>query len=320
MNDLNEILTNFQTNISSSDLQIAYRSISKAYRAHQPFSLNTTHLALAYILIRMPATVAALEAVMKHLKPYKGDLKTLLDLGCGPGSTLWAAKDSFSSLEKATLVDTAGTVMDLGQQIAQLSKKDCEANWVKKDIFSFLTTQSHEERPYDVVTLSYVLTELTPKLQKQTLLSSWEKTNTFLICVEPGTPKGFLNIRQARDLLITQGAKILAPCTHEQTCPLTEQDWCHFSQRLPRSKRHQDLKGSLPYEDEKYSFIIASRDTSITRPESRLVKKPLRSSGLIELSLCTDQGLKPLKISKRDQQDYKRARKVKWGDGCPDSL
>jgi hypothetical protein len=38
-------------------------------------------------------------------------------------------------------------------------------------------------------------------------------------------------------------------------------DWCHFSQRLPRSRDHMLLKDAdVPFEDERYSYVVVTRE------------------------------------------------------------
>lgn len=98
---------------------------------------------------------------------------------------------------------------------------------------------------------------------------------------------------------------------------MSEQDWCHFSTRLQRSKIHMNMKGSLPYEDEKYSYLIACKTPTNNRPTSRIVKHPKESKGMLELDLCNAQGLTHHKITKRDGEIYKQARKANWGDNWP---
>lgn len=320
---LEHALSAFSDKISRQDLQAAYKILSSAYRSGRKISLNSESLALAYLHIRMPATIVVLEKVIGYLDAYAADIKTLLDLGCGPGSIVWASQNSLAHLEKITLVDQAQGLMELGNQLLEHYENKDKMIWVKKDILAFLTKTSENSAnnsKYDLTSLSYILNELTPNIQRKIITYTWCQTEKFLIIIEPGTPQGFMNIRRAREQLILEGAKILAPCTHENNCPLSEQDWCHFSERLNRSKLHQQLKGYLPYEDEKYSFLIATRHENISRPDSRVVKKPLHSSGLIELSLCTQLGLISQKISKRSSEEYKSARKIKWGNGWPHKL
>lgn len=82
-----------------------------------------------------------------------------------------------------------------------------------------------------------------------------------MVLIEPGTPEGYLRIREARGQLIDAGMTVAAPCPHDGTCPIeVGQDWCHFSARVSRSSLHRQVKGgSLPYEDEKFSYVAATR-------------------------------------------------------------
>lgn len=98
-------------------------------------------------------------------------------------------------------------------------------------------------------------------------------------------------------------------------------DWCHFSQRLERTSQHRQLKGgALGYEDEKFSYIVASRP-SISAANSRIVRHPSIHSGYIQLELCTPAGsLDKLTVTRSHKQLYKQARKASWGDTWQDIL
>lgn len=52
----------------------------------------------AYLMSRMPATYAAISRVLNEL-PQEENVKTVLDLGSGPGTGLWAAQERFDGLE-----------------------------------------------------------------------------------------------------------------------------------------------------------------------------------------------------------------------------
>jgi ribosomal protein RSM22 (predicted rRNA methylase) len=136
-----------------------------------------------------------------------------------------------------------------------------------------------------------------------------------LILVEPGTPRGFSCIRNARDQILSLGGTILAPCPHGLACPLKANDWCHFSVRIPRSRLHRYLKaGSLGYEDEKYSYLIASKKPfSLPRP-CRILRHPQKQSGHVRLSLCTSSGsAEETTVTRSNQEFYRKARDAFWG-------
>ncbi len=91
-------------------------------------------------------------------------------------------------------------------------------------------------------------------------------------------------------------------------------DWCHFAARVERSSLHRRLKGgSLGYEDEKFSYVAATKEP-FSLPDSRILTHPERHSGHIILKLCTSEGVQHPTISKKMGPLYKQARKAEWGD------
>ena len=100
-----------------------------------------------------------------------------------------------------------------------------------------------------------------------------------LIIVEPGTPTGWTRILRMRDLLIAAGAHIIAPCPHAFACPLAPPDWCHFAQRVERSKLHRETKqAESPFEDEKFIYLAVSRIAG-RQPAGRVIARPQRPAG-----------------------------------------
>jgi ribosomal protein RSM22 (predicted rRNA methylase) len=117
-----------------------------------------------------------------------------------------------------------------------------------------------------------------------------------------------------RDDLIALGGHVIAPCPHQDACPIPPNDWCHFAQRFARSSLHRCIKiGTLGYEDEKFFYIIASKHLS--KPvNARVIRHPLRHSSHTRLRLCTGDGLQTITVSRSDNEHWQRARKIEWGD------
>ena len=97
-------------------------------------------------------------------------------------------------------------------------------------------------------------------------------------------------------------------------------DWCHFSQRVERTSQHRQLKGgTLGYEDEKFSYLIAAKPiagkTDVASAAARIVRHPGKHSGHVKLSLCTPQGqIENRTVARSNKAAYKSARKAEWGD------
>ncbi len=51
-----------------------------------------------YLMSRMPATYAAISRVLEEISEDT-QVKTVLDIGAGPGTGLWAVRERFDSLE-----------------------------------------------------------------------------------------------------------------------------------------------------------------------------------------------------------------------------
>ena len=135
-----------------------------------------------------------------------------------------------------------------------------------------------------------------------------------LVIVEPGTPAGYRRIIAIREQLIALGADVAAPCPHRKGCPLAPPDWCHFSQRLPRSQAHKQIKGAeLAFEDEKFSYVALSRAPA-TRRASRVLAPPVATKVEVTAKLCTSDGLAIAKVPRPDKTAYARARRWRWGD------
>ena len=101
---------------ASERLSQRYRSETRDGRPH----LDDVAAVKAYLAARLPATYAAVRASMAHVAEACPDFApgSLLDVGAGPGTVLWAAADCWEGLEQATLIEASETVRNAGKTLA----------------------------------------------------------------------------------------------------------------------------------------------------------------------------------------------------------
>src|SRR5689334_17370454 len=92
--------------VSRNALAHRAAAISDAYRSGSSSALISSDIdALAYALVRMPATYAAVAACLDALQMARPDFapQSLIDLGAGPGTAVFAATETFPSLARFSL-------------------------------------------------------------------------------------------------------------------------------------------------------------------------------------------------------------------------
>ncbi|BAG22061.1 MULTISPECIES: small ribosomal subunit Rsm22 family protein [Streptomyces] len=270
----------------------------------------------AYAAYRMPATYEAVRSALGALAEAAPGWTPAghTDVGGGTGAACWAVAGVWES-PATTVLDWAEPALALGRELAEASGVPGlrAARWEKARIGAAL-----ELAPVDLVTVSYVLKELTAGARAE-LVDAVAAAGQAVVIVEPGTPDGYARIIEARDRLIAAGLDIAAPCPHSGACPITPgADWCHFSARVSRSSLHRQVKGgSLSHEDEKFSYVVATRFPTGPAP-ARVTRRPQIRKGLVQLELCTrDEGLARSTVTKRHGELYRAARDVAWGDPWP---
>ena len=298
---------------SRSDAAQRSQKISTTYRAGGGSgTIKSEADALAYALARMPATYAAVAASLNALTEIAPDFtpETLLDVGAGPGTASWAAAEAFPSLQDFALLDANATLSRLALELARDSSRLAECRYLPGDAGGNLI----EVSPADLVVASYVIGELSETEQRALTAAMWAKARHALVVIEPGTPAGYARILALRQQLIAAGAFVAAPCPHEKPCPLTPPDWCHFSQRLPRSQAHRQIKGAeVPFEDERFIYVALTRTPPAARA-ARVLAAPDVGKAEITARLCTQGDIELAKVPRRDKTAYAHARRWRWGD------
>jgi ribosomal protein RSM22 (predicted rRNA methylase) len=288
-------------------------SISKTYREGGGSGAITSETdALAYALARMPATYAAVAASLNALCEVTPDFAptSLLDVGAGPGTATWAATEAFSSLKSLTLLDANRALHTLAMECARGSTRLSDVTYERGEARVKLA----DADAADLVVASYMIGEMNEAERRALAELMWTKTKNTLVIIEPGTPAGYGRIIALRQQLIALGAQVAAPCPHDGKCPLAAPDWCHFTQRLPRSRAHMQIKSAeLPFEDEKFSYVAFTR-AGVARRPARVLAQPVVAKADVIAKLCTSDGLVIAKVPHRAKADYARAKRWRWGD------
>ncbi|MFF7978918.1 small ribosomal subunit Rsm22 family protein [Streptomyces sp. NPDC007901] len=271
---------------------------------------------VAYAAYRMPATFEAVRSALDAFAdavPEGWVPGSHVDVGGGTGAATWAVTDTWVGTRPVTVLDWAEPALALGREIAAANPALRDAKWQRSRIGAALTIEST-----DLVTVSYVLNEL-DEAGRTALVDAAAAAAQAVVIVEAGTPAGYARIIEARDRLIAAGFHIAAPCPHSAACPIVPgTDWCHFSARVSRSSLHRQVKGgSLAYEDEKFSYVAATRFSPVPAP-ARVVRRPQIRKGQVLLDLCEpDEQLRRTTVTKRHGDLYKAARDADWGDAWP---
>lgn len=314
--DLRTAIDGELASLSSRKLAISAADLSKRYRTERVSKgetfMQSDQDVEAYAAFRMPATFAAVYSALKQAKDRTPNWspQTLLDVGAGPGTAMWAAASIWPELKSVTLLEREEGMMALGKRLATYSPLDTvsDAKWLKVNIID-----NWEETPKDLIILSYVLGELPQSYGTALIQKLWELTSGMLLIIEPGTPAGFSRIKKAREQLMEVGAKTIAPCPHNKSCPMTEDNWCHFAQRISRSRLHRQVKSAeLAYEDEKFSFVCVSRMPGVSI-QGMVIRHPQVRSGHIHLELCTPEGLTGSVVTRKNRELFRSARNLHWG-------
>ena len=308
------------------DLQRDFQQLSAAYargRGDAPF-VDTEKKAIAYIATRMPSIYVVLRAILGEIESRFPETspRSLIDVGAGPGTVLWAASEIWETFCTARLFDHSALFRNVGQQLIAASGHHLKEiiSWEELDLRSQpLSIPAGVSGPAsaDLVTASYVLGELSASAQRASVMSLWDATDIWLTLVEPGTPEGFKRILAARSLLLEKGAHLVAPCAAANDCPLPADRWCHFTRRVERTRAQRAGKAAtLGFEDEPYSFLICSK---IAPPpvHGRVLSTPTVLKHEASIELCDSEN-KLTTITARKSFSPARyrefAKKYRWGD------
>jgi ribosomal protein RSM22 (predicted rRNA methylase) len=325
--ELEDAITETLRAVPSSQWMSAARHLSERYRADRDTQKASKPLAsgpkeaLGYAGLVMPAAYAQLAGAMSATVERASAFApvTMLDLGSGPGTALWAAAEHWPSLRTMHAWEREAAFIDLGKRLARSASHDAvkQAAWRQVSLEGTLPASTPT---YDLIVIGHVLNEMPEALQRALVQSAWEHCSGVLLIVEPGTSVAFPVVRAARDQLLAAGAHTLAPCAHDNPCPL-QNDWCHFPQKLHRPEFQQRVKeGTAGWEEAKFSYAAMARFPRGDPIWGRLIHQPQVSKGGVELIVSSREGIVRPRIPKRDHARYRPAVDLHWGDSIKDRI
>lgn len=291
---------------SARDINYKYRNESGKNKVLVSSDLDSQ----AYSVYRMPSTYEACYNVFNQISKIIPDTNfdTLLDVGSGTGASTLACIQNFS-FNKVMCYERELSMINCAKTLLSDYVKEFNINWEQKDLL-----KSDLKDNFDMIISSYVLNEFDDANRLATVKKLWNLTKKIFIVIEPGTTEGYRQIKQIRETLIKEGAYIVAPCTHSNECPLSKDDWCNFSCRVPRTKLMKQIKNAeVPYEDEKYCYMAFSKQQyEITG--DRIIRHPYYRPKVVEMEICNKDGIKKIVITKKDKEYYREARNAQIGD------
>lgn len=273
---------------------------------------------LAYLALRMPATYAqfygALASVAEMLPTWKP--VTVLDIGAGPGTGMWAATHVWDSLKNVSCIERERAFSTYGKKMQSEAHFQADVAWEQYDLSSGL----HDDTKYDLVLIGNVLNELSPSLAEKILGQAYSLTKGVLVILEPGTPSGSQLIASCASKLARAGT-LIAPYLNNSYVH-DESYWLHFPQRFIRPEFQRRLRQIMressdmasDWEEAKYSYAAISTLSAEITPYARVVGKVQLQKGFLELPILTAQQIEKVKVLKRNKDAYSFAKNLNWGE------
>jgi SAM-dependent methyltransferase len=253
-----------------------------------------------------------------RLRGWKPGSRQILDWGCGSGTASRRVLEFFGreNFDRLTLWDHSPLATHFA---AAQANQEFPALQIAQAVPGFLTSSD----PVGLLVISHVINELPPAALTE--LKKLVARANAVLWVEPGTHAVSRQLGALRDGFLSDGFRVVAPCTHQNTCPALapgrERDWCHFFAPPPSAifadsewvkfgqRAGIDLR-SLPY-----CFLALDRSPEAAPPVdglSRVIGRPEHFKPYARLLSCDATGLADLELPKRaDPALFKQLERTK---------
>lgn len=224
---------------------------------------------------------------------------TLVDFGCGSGVAGRRVLAAFGANHFAGLA-----LADHSPEAVSFAAERARADFPALKV----QTTPVPPEPFTLV-VSHVINELTDAARAELL-----DLATRAVCVlwlEPGTHADSRALATVRDTLRAAGHRIVAPCTHRESCPLfletNARDWCHFFAAPPPGVQNDSgwvrfaQRAGVDLRSQAYSCLVLDRATEPAVPagSARLLGRPEVFKPYARFLACESDDLHWLELSKR---------------------
>ena len=256
---------------------------------------------ILYAVSRMPATYSVIYTLVNNLlsEGFLENIESVIDVGSGTGSVYFALSDIYQS--------ASFELFERNKDMINVFNKLCDN---KQEVNTIDLIKSSIEKKAQLVTASYVLSEMTENDRLNVFNKLLECSSKYVLIVDTGTPDSYKNMMKLKFYAKEKGFSTLAPCFCE-ICPLIN-DYCQFYARVERTKVLRQAKSaSLSYEDEKYFYLLLSKDENLNQDKKRVIRRPIIKENEIELTICSSKGVEKQKFTKKNKEEFKKAKKIK---------
>lgn len=325
---------NLPSNISESVSRILLRSDARtlsvlAKQLHDRYMQGENPLephiqkpsdCIAYLGLRFPATYAQIASALTHIQERIPGFqpKSVLELGCGPGTGIWAAKSIWSSIASATGLDQEQLFLTLAEEIHYDSKMNLDTKWIKSSILKWITTE--DKTTYDLIIIANVFNELTDEERDRIMEKISAHSSGIVVLIEPGTTVGNAIVQKVAQTISTT-QHLIAPYINN-TFVTSDEYWIHFSQRLQRPEFQRRIRQSMrdsalmasDWEDAKYAFVAWGNIPDEKKIWGVCIGKIEKLKGFLLVPVLTAESIVKARVLKRNNAVYNFAKNIRWGE------